>query len=489
MALYIFGIGGTGARVIKALTLLLASGVQLANTNTVVPILIDPDNSNGDLSRTLELIRLYQALRPHTEQDINKFFHHEIRSLADAGGANTANAFHFAIDGIGNDRFKDLIGLSSMSRASQAMTQLLFSEQNLNADMQLGFKGNPNIGSVMLNRFKDSETFRAFANSFNQEDRIVIIGSIFGGTGAAGLPLLLKNLRDASPSLPKQELLRNAPIAAISVLPYFDVQESEEVTIDSRTFVSKTKAALGYYAANLCRNNSLNALYYLGDTINNTHKGADGAAAQRNKAHFVELAAALAIVDFMSYGKNDLVVQQGKALTPMYFEYGLKEHVEQQISLKHIGARSFEVAGKSLIQYFLFQKFFRDFYKTMPGNTAWLKNGNNKLSLDAFNSRMLSDLQRFNEVFNEWLSEMEQSKTAFKPFNRDVGEKDILNAIIGFGEQSSVWSFLEPRGVDRFSKILSKQEETLAATGSSERKLFSLFYLATREIIKDRIKL
>ncbi len=170
-----------------------------------------------------------------------------------------------------------MIGLGSMSLASQAMTRMLFSDQNLAADMEVGFKGNPNIGSVALNRFKDSETFRSFATSFNQDDRVVIIGSIFGGTGAAGLPLLIKNMRHADPSVPQHELLRNAPIAAISVLPYFNVQG--DTTIDSNTFISKTKAALNYYAANLCSNNSVNALYYLCDAVANVHKGADGAAA------------------------------------------------------------------------------------------------------------------------------------------------------------------------------------------------------------------
>lgn len=484
MALYIFGIGGTGARVIKALTMLMASGVPIGNTNTVVPILIDPDNANGDLTRTLELLRLYRSIRLHTEQDINKFFGGDIRSLGDEEIVAT-NEYHFSLNTGSNQPFKDMIGLGTMNHASQAMTRLLFSEQNLEADMEVGFKGNPNIGSVALNRFKDSETFKAFATSFNQGDRIVVIGSIFGGTGAAGLPLLVKNLRNAGTSTPQHELLRNAPIAAISVLPYFNVQG--DTTIDSNTFLSKTKAALTYYAANLCSNKSLNALYYLGDAVANTHKGADGAAAQRNKAHFVELTAALAIVDFMQYGKHELAVENGKALAPKYFEFGLKEETNQ-IQFGHLGRRTFDMAARSLTQYFLFQKFFRDFYKEMPLQTAWLANGINKLSLEDFNQRMLSDFERFNNTFNEWLDEMEQSTTAFKPFRREVDAKDILNAVIGFEEKTS-WNPMEAKGVDRFSKILSKNEAGLRSLGSSERKLFALFYTATKEIIKDRIKL
>ena len=47
--LYIFGIGGTGSRVIKALTMLFAAGCKLGNDfDTVVQIIIDPDTGNGD---------------------------------------------------------------------------------------------------------------------------------------------------------------------------------------------------------------------------------------------------------------------------------------------------------------------------------------------------------------------------------------------------------------------------------------------------------
>ena len=50
--------------------------------------------------------------------------------------------------------------------------------------MDVGFKGNPNIGSVVLNQIFESDAFNDFATSFGQGDRIFIVSSIFGGTGA-----------------------------------------------------------------------------------------------------------------------------------------------------------------------------------------------------------------------------------------------------------------------------------------------------------------
>ena len=58
--LYIFGIGGTGSRVIRSLTMLLAAGVD-CGVDTIVPIIIDRDEANGDYSRTKLLIDKYTS--------------------------------------------------------------------------------------------------------------------------------------------------------------------------------------------------------------------------------------------------------------------------------------------------------------------------------------------------------------------------------------------------------------------------------------------
>ena len=75
--LYIFGIGGTGSRVIKSLTMLLASGVK---TNfDIVPILIDPDSSGGDLTRTSKLLRDYQSIHNKVDNyELNNFFKNKL---------------------------------------------------------------------------------------------------------------------------------------------------------------------------------------------------------------------------------------------------------------------------------------------------------------------------------------------------------------------------------------------------------------------------
>jgi len=79
--LYIFAIGGTGTRVLKALTMLFASGVKTDNGfDTVIPIIIDPDTGNGDLNRTKDILRLYQEIRNQVELP-DDFYAQEIRTI------------------------------------------------------------------------------------------------------------------------------------------------------------------------------------------------------------------------------------------------------------------------------------------------------------------------------------------------------------------------------------------------------------------------
>lgn len=185
--LYIFGIGGSGARVLRSLVMLMASGVEI-EAESVVPIIIDPDKSNGDLTRTVSLFNSYSKIRSRLS-DIgeNKFFKTKLEDTIDGyilplNSETQETSFR---QYIGMPQMKDLTGKNN---ANYALASALFSEDNLNATMTVGFKGNPNIGSVVLNQFEDSPEFQKFVTSFTSSDKIFIINSIFGGTGASGFP-------------------------------------------------------------------------------------------------------------------------------------------------------------------------------------------------------------------------------------------------------------------------------------------------------------
>src|SRR5436190_19814378 len=84
--LFIFGIGGTGSRVIRAFTMLMAAGVQIQNCDQIVPIIIDPDSQNGDMNRTVELLKTYKRIHTNLGSRPEGFFHTDISTLASAAG-------------------------------------------------------------------------------------------------------------------------------------------------------------------------------------------------------------------------------------------------------------------------------------------------------------------------------------------------------------------------------------------------------------------
>ena len=141
--LYVFAIGGTGSRVLRSLTMLSASGVDI-QANEIVPIIIDPDASNADLTRTVTLMNRYSTIRKGIDfHDKNEttFFKTDIKEYV--------QNYSLHIQDTEDRRFDQFIEYSSLSTENRAMMSMLFSEKNLAAQMQVGFKGNPNIGSVV----------------------------------------------------------------------------------------------------------------------------------------------------------------------------------------------------------------------------------------------------------------------------------------------------------------------------------------------------
>src|ERR1039458_10154152 len=89
--LFLFGIGGTGSRVIRSFTMLLASGVKIKNCEKIIPIIIDPDTENGDLKRTLLALRLYKDVNQGLLKDAAGLFSTEINTLASLGTSENMN--------------------------------------------------------------------------------------------------------------------------------------------------------------------------------------------------------------------------------------------------------------------------------------------------------------------------------------------------------------------------------------------------------------
>lgn len=446
--IYVFGIGGTGARVIRSLTMLLASGVKLGeNIDTVIPVIIDQDRSNGDLTRTVALLKTYKSLHDQLKFGRNsksEFFKTNIDDL------NTS--FRMQVADVADKDFQSYIKYLNLDTRNKALVSLLFSKKNLEARMDVGFKGNPNMGSVVLNNFSTEadNDLGSILESFQSGDKIFIISSIFGGTGAAGFPLLLKTLRQAQSSqLPSAALVANAPIGAITVLPYFGVQHDEDSEINMDSFMSKAKAALSYYRDNL----NTDVLYYISDKLSKNYDNHEGDSAQRNNAHFVEMVAALSIIDFC---KNNVQHDGSKS----FKEFGFNED-KPVVSIRTLADSTRALVGKPLISMFIFEKFYKEHLKNTWEN-AWAKDfsyadddNEGKMDSTVMSHDFFVKLTKFLKDFdNEWLREMANNSRAFKPFNLETSGENIFNSIDGYEpKKTGFWGKLTSKNLDGYEAI------------------------------------
>lgn len=491
--LYIYAIGGTGARVIKALTMLLASGVQTGYD--IVPIIIDPDKENGDLKRTIELLDQYQEISKKVG-DGNGFFQNKIEKL------QGESEFCISITNSDGVKFKDFINYTLLHNApnSQCLVDALFSQQNLDADMTVGFKGNPNIGSVVLNQIVKSSTFASFAQAFQADDRIFIISSIFGGTGAAGFPLLLKNIRESDiTGVTNTVVLKNSIVGALSVLPYFNIEPGDATAqVDSSTFMQKTKAALSYYDKHVVK--GVNEMYYLGDDLLEVYEHNEGEEDQKNKAHCIEFFGALSVLDFAEKARGYENGNGGEPPKCRYHQFALPEATD--IKNKPISGGSFNVVNflhfngwhgvnfrRSLTQYQLYNLYMLKAFRDGLGQPWATDLG---ITQSFLGSRLMGGaVEQFNKNYTLWLDEMRNNRRSFAPFCMDydtINKDNFYDSIInGMQAKSGLFGKISGTNIVDYNNKLNDISKKMKDTGSCiEQRFFNLFYAATDEIINNK---
>jgi hypothetical protein len=465
--IYVFGIGGTGSRVLRAMTMLLASGVE-CKADAIVPIIIDPDSAAGDVERTTTLMKQYIEIRSKLNFDskkTNRFFKTDIQE--------TMLNFRLPLSNTQDVSFDAYMDVTEMSRENQALVNMLFSQKNLASDMTIGFKGNPNVGSVVLNQFDDSDEFQNFANDFTDQDKIFIISSIFGGTGASGFPLLLKNLR-TNENIANKNLVHNAHIGAVTVLPYFQVRQEDNSQIDSATFVSKAKSALSYYERNISKNNEIDTLYYIADDTRTTYENCEGGTNQRNNAHFVELMSALALIDFAN---------SNKPATAIHKEFGIEADTNE-IIFENLGIVTRAKLRKAMIQFNLFCKYMDENSELGFLRQPWAQD--RSMAKTFFEGDFLNTLLKAQREYLVWLNEMTTQQRSFTPFNQGKNPDKVFDLVKGV-TQKKVYNTID-RNYNLFDNRLNKQTGE-SKSGNKEQQFVELFYLATQQLVKEKFNI
>ena len=473
--LYVFAIGGSGSRVLRSLTMLMASGV--GTSNEVVPIIIDPDTPNGDRVRTEELLRLYESIRAElsfNDSIKNRFFSTELASI------NKNSVYTIPIHGTSGIAYENWLNLNTMSPENQALARMLFSNANLSSKMDVGFKGNPNIGSVVLNQLtKQRGDFNTFETNFVKGDKVFIISSIFGGTGASGFPLLLKTFRTST-----NKALAQAPIGAVSLLPYFNLKDNPKSSIKADSFITKAKAALNYYEENVTGNKTLDDMYYLGDDISSkSYDNCDGGDEQQNDAHVIELLAALSIFDFDSKQINI----EAKSRATNFHEFGLMTDPSKEIIFSDFGDKTKRKIRIPLTQMTLLNSYLNNRSLDHRLSQRWARDRNSILGDTLFNSEFYSNFSTFKDLFNGWLTELGGNKIGFKPFKTDTEVvSDGLEIVHGVKPK---YGILSKKGYDLMDVRLGKNLSDVQQNLSAPKTFMELFYITTLELCTNNLKM
>ena len=411
---YVFAIGGTGARVMRSLTMLMASGLPgVDHTTEICPIIIDYDLDNGDKSRAINSMNKYCKVREYISKgnDANDgFFSGKIVKLPFVDNFQ----WRFGVEDDTTQTFSEYIGyrkLDMVTPSTQELVGSLYDASNdaeyteLEINMKVGFQGNPNIGSVVFNKLKEDREFKEFVTHFNpDDDKVVIVGSLFGGTGASGIPELITAMHNPD----AEDKLKKANIAAIMVLPYFVVSkgDKEDISVKSVIFNSKTKAALNYYEKSGL-NALINRIYYVGDKSATVVKPHLGAEDQKNAAHPVEMIAAMAIAHFADK-KTVIEKKDYKVAIKNFYKFGAGTDIVDGITFNNFVGKYEE------------NSFVRDVMHNMIGFSFIMKyfydeivnNGTSK----RFDHVQYYKEMKLNEFSNKKLNSMPETPNALQDF-------------------------------------------------------------------------
>jgi len=301
MTTHVIAIGGTGARLVEAITHLAAAGIFIGRNGEpgdLHVVFVDPDQGNGNLARTrattLPIYRRCQERIARTSdlQPIS-WMRTEVLSADD----DLWTPFQHADASM---TLRDTFRLQRRS-PTHNLASVLYTQEEQDMSLRDGFRGRPAVGVAMMTNFirdnRINRSWRDFINTIREGDEIFLCASIFGGTGASGFPtlgrLLAREIEDS---------FNDVKLGGVLMLPYFDfglMDRNNGIYACPEEFTMRSKVALEYYGNH---NPKFDKVYLLG-TPNLTSIGdaevEPGGASQKNPPHFLELYGALALRDFL----------------------------------------------------------------------------------------------------------------------------------------------------------------------------------------------
>src|SRR5436305_15139955 len=306
MSYYIIGVGGTGAKCVESVIHLCAAGLMPADGQTLFAMFVDPDGANGSLGRAQRLLTSYYDSR-EIHIGNTDLFKTRLR-IADPDVWSPLNDRPERLD-----NFFSYNVLREQNPAAAHLFDVLYSEEEKTTSLERGFRGHPSIGAAVLAatvELDQDEPWRTLRDQIaldvgnGQMAKVILCGSVFGGTGAAGVPTIARLVDGVFREAADNNNQPNFRIGALLMLPYFsfDKVQEEGIKANAEDFLLNNQTALDYYY----KQDDLDvfdAAYLLGnDYLTNMLSSSLGGNAQENEPHVLEFYAALGALHFFSEG-------------------------------------------------------------------------------------------------------------------------------------------------------------------------------------------
>ncbi|HPS81767.1 MAG TPA: hypothetical protein PLP25_07915, partial [Candidatus Limiplasma sp.] len=225
-------------------------------------------------------------------------------------------------------RATSVSGMTQNHRRDRLLAESLFSRTEAELEYSEGFRGHPDLGVLffadLLNNLDALaaegqpdemvtllKTIRAELDA-GETVSVMLAGSIFGGTGASGIPSISRFLRERF-----RDRADRFVLSAVLMLPYYEVppataDETMEIVVKSSAFLDKARTALQYYgmegmirAGEDDARGVYDALYLLGlprEAFVTQRIYSTGSQSQENDAHLLEWLAVRCAAQFYRTG-------------------------------------------------------------------------------------------------------------------------------------------------------------------------------------------
>ena len=320
MGRYVIAVGGTGSKVLEAIVYAACADAFSAPGEGPLPALdllsVDVDASCGNTTRVKRAAEAYEEARAalaaspyehacfHTRLSIARWS----MNLSRRAASVSQMAARHALDGL--------------------LARTLFTRAEADLEYSEGFRGHPDLGVLffadLLGALEDMraqgqpDELNAMMDRMRADlDRgetvqVLLTGSIFGGTGASGIPAVSRYLRRRFAGDTDRFVM-----GAVLMLPYYRVPPAQvdterEIAVSSDEFLDKARTALQYYGMEgMVRNGAedasgiFDAAYLLGlppEHFVSARLYSTGSQSQENDAHMLEWLAARCAARFFSTG-------------------------------------------------------------------------------------------------------------------------------------------------------------------------------------------